>query len=108
MMASLAMTPMNSVKVNLPGSAAGEQTTEARVILTMTKEGDIYLNRKRIQLGQVTPLLQDKVAANPETLVIINADTDLRYGRTVDLISAARLANPKYVQLATKPNPNFR
>jgi biopolymer transport protein ExbD len=108
MMASLAMTPMNSMKVNLPGAATGDQTSVARVILTMTLKGDIFLNRRHISMNEVTPLLQDKIAANPETQVVINADTDLLFGQTVALMSAAYSAHPKYLQVATKPNPNFR
>jgi biopolymer transport protein ExbD len=108
MMASLAMTPMNSLKVNLPGAASGEQTNAARVILTMTIKGDIFLNRRKVSLNEVTPLLQDKIAANPETQVVINADKNLLHGQVITLFDAAHLAHPKYIQLATKPNPNFR
>jgi biopolymer transport protein ExbD len=108
MMASLAMTPMSSLKVNLPRASSGEKTDAARVLLTMTRDGEIYMNRKRLTLDQVAPLLQDKIAANPETQVIVNADKSLSYGQVVALMDAAKQANPKLMWVATEPNANVR
>ena len=108
MMASLAMTPMSSLKVSLPKASAGEKANAARVILTMTDRGAIYLNQKPVSLSQVTPLVKERVAANPEVQVIINADKRLRYDRVVALLDAAKRANPKSLQLATAPNPSIK
>jgi biopolymer transport protein ExbD len=108
MMASLAMTPMAGMKVNLPKASSGEKSNAARVILTMTDRGVIYLNRKRVSMEQVTPVLQDKIAANPETQVIVNADRSLRHGQVIALMDAAKRANPKVMAVATDPNPNVR
>lgn len=108
MMASLAMTPMTGMKVNLPKASAGEKSNAARVLLTMTEQGEIYLNRKPVSLDQVTPLLQDKIVANPETQVIVNADRNLQHGQVIALMDAAKRANPKVMAVATDPNPNVR
>jgi biopolymer transport protein ExbD len=108
MMASLAMTPMAGMKVNLPKASSGEKTTSARVLLTMTERGEIYLNRKPVSLEQVTPLIRDRVAANPETQVIVNADRSLRHAQVIALMDAAKRANPKVMAVATEPNPNVR
>lgn len=108
MMASLAMTPMAGMKVNLPKAASGEKSNAARVILTMTGGGAIYLNKKPVALEQVTPLLRERVAANPETQVIVNADRALRHGQVIALMDAAKRANPRVMAVATDPNPEVR
>lgn len=108
MMASLAMTPMAGMKVNLPKASSGEKTNAARVLLTMTDRGEIFLNRKPVRLEEVTPLLRDRIAANPETQVIVNADRSLQHGQVIALMDAAKRANPKVMAVATDPNPNVR
>ena len=108
MMASLAMTPMAGMKVNLPKASSGVKTNAARVLLTMTDRGEIFLNRKPVRLEEVTPLLRDRIAANPETQVIVNADRSLRHGQVIALMDAAKRANPKVMAVATDPNPNVR
>jgi biopolymer transport protein ExbD len=108
MMASLAMTPMTGMKVNLPRADTGVRTNEARALITMTDRGDIYLDKQPVALEQVTPLLQARIAANPDTLVIVNADKTLQYDRVIALMDAAKRAAPKQLALATEPNPDIR
>ncbi len=108
MMASLAMTPFNSMKVALPSAASSEKENAARALLTMTARGEIYLNRRRITLDEVTAQVKERIAANPETQVILNADKRLRYEQVVALLDAAKQARPKSLQLATAPNPAMR
>ncbi|MBW3623308.1 MAG: biopolymer transporter ExbD [Armatimonadetes bacterium] len=103
MMASLAMTPLSSMKVNLPRAAAGEKTSHARVILTLTNRGEVYVNRQRVTLDQVTSVLRERIAANPEMQVVVNADRSLRYDQVIALMDAAKRANPRYMVLATNP-----
>jgi biopolymer transport protein ExbD len=108
MMASLAMTPMAGMKVALPKASSGEKSSAARVILTMTAGGDLYLNKRRVTLAEVTPALRERIAANPETQVIVNADRRLRHGQVIALMDAAKRARPKVLAVATDPNPDVR
>ena len=100
--------PMTGMKVNLPKAASGEKSNAARVMLTMDAAGTIYLNRQVVRLEEVTARLRERIAANPEAQVIVNADRTLRHGQVVALMDAARRANPKVMAVATEPNPEIR
>ncbi|MGC8834683.1 MAG: ExbD/TolR family protein [Armatimonadota bacterium] len=108
MIASLAMTTMTGIKVALPKASTGEKTAQARVILTMTADGDIYLKKRRIGMAEVATALRREVEANPRVQVIINADKSLRYGKVVALIDEAKRANPSVLSIATEPDVKVR
>jgi biopolymer transport protein ExbD len=108
MIASLAMTTMTGIKVALPKASTGEKTVQARVILTMTSNGNIYLKKRRIQMSEVAAALRREVEANPRVQVIINADKSLRYGKVVALIDEAKRANPSVLSIATEPDVKVR
>ena len=48
MIASLAMTTMTGIKVALPKASTGEKSSQARVILTMTGNGHVYLKTNSV------------------------------------------------------------
>jgi biopolymer transport protein ExbD len=108
MIASLAMTTMTGIKVALPKASTGEKSSQARVILTMTGNGHVYLKKQRVQMADVARLLRREVEANPQTQVIINADKSLQYGKVVGLIDEAKRANPAVLSIATEPNVSVR
>lgn len=108
MIASLAMTTMTGIKVALPKASTGEKTAQARVILTMTANGRIYLKKQPIQLSEVAAALRREVEANPKVQVIINADKSLRYGKVIGLIDEAKRANPAVLSIATEPDVKVR
>lgn len=108
MIASLAMTTMTGIKVALPKASTGEKTAQARVILTMTANGRIYLKKQPIQLSEVAVALRREVEANPKVQVIINADKSLRYGKVIGLIDEAKRANPAVLSIATEPDVKVR
>jgi biopolymer transport protein ExbD len=96
MMASLAMTVHGGIPVNLPKAARAE-AARAPVSVSISREGVIYLEREPVAR------LQARARTEPDLAVVIEADTDVRHGRVVDVMDAARLAGVGKLAIAVTP-----
>lgn len=102
MMASLSMTVHGGIPVNLPQAAKAE-AARAPVSISISREGVIYLEREAIEPAQLTARLQERARTEPDVGVVIEADTDARHGRVVDVMDAARLAGIGKMAIAVTP-----
>ena len=103
MIASLSMVPMSAHKVDLPTSETASLKPQEKVVVTISKEGDYYVDRDRVAENQIKPLVAARVSENPAVAVIINCDKDQRldkFQRAFDLI---KQANAGTVMIATAP-----
>ncbi len=103
MIASLSMVPMSAHKVNLPASDTATLKPQEKVVVTISKEGDYYVDRQRVTEDQIKPLVAAKVNDDPTIAVIINCDKDQpidHFQRAFELI---KQANPANVMVATDP-----
>jgi len=105
MMASLQMIQLNSHKVQLPESAQARLSPDEsrKVVVSVSKEGEYYVDQARVRENQILPLLSASVEKNPAVTVIINCDRAQQVGkfsRVFDLIKQSNAAN---VMVATTP-----
>jgi biopolymer transport protein ExbD len=103
MIASLSMVPMSAHKVDLPSSETASLKPQEKIVVTISKEGDYYVDRERVVESQIKPLVAARVSENPSVAVIINCDKDQRldkFQRAFDLI---KQANAGTVMIATAP-----
>jgi biopolymer transport protein ExbD len=107
MMASLAMTVHGGIPVNLPKAARAE-AAKTPVSVSISREGVIYLEREPLEPAQLTARLQARAGAEPDLAVVIEADTDVRHGRVVDVMDAARLAGVGKLAIAVTPRESAR
>src|ERR1700749_1276735 len=73
MVESLAMTKINSLPVVLPKTASSPESIKQNVILTIKKEGVIYLNKTPVELENLGQLLSYEMHDNPQDVVVVNA-----------------------------------
>ena len=107
MMASLAMTVHGGIPVNLPRAARAE-AARGPVSVSILRDGTIYLEREVVEPAQLNARLQARARTEPELSVVIEADTDVRHGRVVDVMDAARLAGVGKLAIAVTPRETRR
>jgi biopolymer transport protein ExbD len=107
MMASLAMTVHGGIPVNLPKAARAE-ASRAPVSVSVSRDGQIYLEREPIDPAQLSARLQARARTEPELAVVIEADTEVLHGRVVDVMDAARLAGVGKLAIAVSPRETRR
>jgi biopolymer transport protein ExbD len=102
MIATLSMSKMQGLPVNLPRAATAEREIRENVTLTLTQEGRLYYNKEEIVLAQLSPFLKSDLKDNPKILVIINADTDVLHGRVVEVMDEVKALGASRLAIATK------
>ena len=72
---------------------------EDATMVTITRLGDIYINRNPVGPNQVVERLVERIALKPELPLFIKADVAVLYGTVVDLVSKAREAGVEQIGL---------
>lgn len=104
MMSSLSMAIYRGMPVNLPKAASGQQALQENASLTVTKEGQFYLNKQPVLLETLSDSLKSLLARNPDLVIIINADEGVPHGRVVEAMDAARQVGVSRMAIAVKPS----
>jgi len=103
MMASLAMTTMKGIPVNLPASASASDRSPVRTVVTVTSNGTFYVDKLRVSFDQIRPFLEDRLRDNPRIVVVINCDKSQRWEKGIEVIDEAKKAGAENLTIATEP-----
>jgi biopolymer transport protein ExbD len=104
MISTLSMTVNRGLPVNLPTSATSQKDLRENLNLTLTEDGGLFLNREPITLQELSPRVKTALAAEPELMVIINADGEVRYNTVVNVMDELRLSGISRLAIAVKPD----
>ncbi len=72
---------------------------EDATMVTVTRQGGVYINRDAIPPNLIVERLVERVALKPELPLFIKADVAVSYGTVVDLVSKAREAGVEQIGL---------
>ncbi len=81
-----------SIKVDLPKAASGTEQVRTTLALTLTKDGQLYLNGDRSDEGKVLKQISDELPKNPDLQAIIAADKIVPHGSVVHIIDLVKRA----------------
>ena len=72
---------------------------EDATMVTVTRQGGVYINRDVVPPNLIVEKLVERVALKPELPLFIKADVAVLYGTVVDLVSKAREAGVEQIGL---------
>ena len=103
-MVSLSMVKNQGVLVHLPGAQTGARQTQGSdyTAITVTESGQIYFNKKLVDLPQLQSELQALKKRNPDPTVLLNGDDKAALGKAVSVLDEARKVGIKKVAIVTK------
>ncbi len=81
-----------TIKIDLPKAASGSEQAKTTLALTLSKDGDLYLNGEKSDEGAVTRYIGGELPKNPDLQAIIAADKVVPHGsvvRVIDLVKRA-------------------
>ena len=91
------------IKVNLPESTAKSISEKKEpVTVTIKKNGDIFLQKKKIKKNELIKKLYEFKKLNDDLKIYIRGDKDLNYGQVINLMGTINKAGFKKVALVTK------
>jgi biopolymer transport protein ExbD len=108
MISTLSMTINRGLPVNLPTAASSQKDLRENLNLTVMQDGTIFLNKELITLQDLGPRVKTALAAEPELMVILNADGDVRHQSVVEAMDELRLAGVARLAIAVKPDRKAR
>ena len=92
------------VQVNLPQAKANAIAgTEAPLIVTVAKNGKIYLNDNAVSLAELGQKLRAIKKLQADKQVYLRADQDVRYGAVMKTIAEIKQAGIEKLGMVTRP-----
>jgi biopolymer transport protein ExbD len=102
MVSSLAMTKINSMPVALPKTSSSPEAIKQDIILTIKKDGSIFINKSPTNLEGLATQLAYEMHDSPQDTVVVNADEGSNYGLVVQVMDKARQIGVRKFALATE------
>ncbi|WP_308592533.1 biopolymer transporter ExbD [uncultured Megasphaera sp.] len=102
MMTSLSMVDLHSLGVQLPFAQAVQQEPQAQFVVTIKKDGSLWLNGKVIEKGELLASAKDQQAGNSNFSVVLCADRDIDYGQVADVLDSFKKAGITHLGLAAE------
>lgn len=102
MIATLSMTVMRGMQVNLPKADSSRSDIKENISITLTKDDRLYFNKQEIQRAELPALLLAEASKNPDILVMVNADEEVSHGNVVALMDEIKATGITRLAIATK------
>jgi len=97
------------VEVNLPKTKANAMSgSDEPLAITVDAEGSIFLQETPVELDILVPRLQAITGANPDARIFIRGDSDINYGRVMQVMGIINAAGYRKVGMVTAaPSATF-
>ena len=91
------------VDVNLPKTSGKPTTVEERMVLTLSKDHNVYLNEKLIPMASLEQTLIDLFKSRQDKTIYLRADQALQYGFVVETMDRVRRSGIEKLGMVTEP-----
>ena len=90
------------IDVSRPDAATAERKERGNILVAITENGQIWINKRQIDPRAVRANIERMHAENPQGSVVIQADENSKSGLIVQVMDAARLAGVYEVSIAAE------
>ena len=102
-MSTLFLTRQEGLPVNLPRASTSQQSqVPTRITVTIDSQAQVSLNKKPTTIDALTEQVRGLVGANPEAVVVINADKGVEHGQVVAVMDKVRQIKGARLAIATQ------
>jgi biopolymer transport protein ExbD len=99
----LTTASVQGVKVNAPRTLAGSSLAKPQIrAITITADGQMFLDAYPVDLAQLGQRLADYKAANPALPVVLKADARTQYRQVNDVLELAKKLDINEIGLVTQ------
>jgi biopolymer transport protein TolR len=94
----------SGVEVAIPKTRTVNQLTEERMVVTIDREQNVFLQDKPVNVNQLPALLRAGASANPAKRVIyLRADERVPFGAFASVMDAVKQAGITNISIVTQP-----
>jgi|GEM_PF-87972 len=93
-----------TLEVDLPGAANSDPNLETndRVTITVSRDGEVFLNQTPIALPDLQDRLTSALAQDPKRPIVVRADQQSAFARFVSVLDAAKGAGATQIMIETR------
>ncbi len=92
------------VEIERPSARSAVTQQQANIMIAVTTNGEVWVDRQRVDPRSVRGHVERLHAENPEGAVVILADDSSRTGLVIEVLDQARLAGVENVAVAATPD----
>ena len=87
----------------LPGQQSDNVKVKRKNILVIKAHANnsITIDKEPVALGEIKPLIQERLANNDKLVIVIETHPDAEYGLMVDILDELKLAQARTISLKT-------
>ena len=101
MISMLTMVVQKSVPIQLPQAVASKVDLQRKIPITVTSNGQIYVEAQPVTLDQMIRYLQAEKAKGDDMVVILRGDAKAEYGTFVTVLDTLKQMGIVKVSIAT-------
>jgi biopolymer transport protein ExbD len=90
------------VSVNSPTAQTSESQTQANIFIAITADGEVWIDKRKVDVLTVRSIVSRLHAQNPEGSVVIQADKKASAEQLMKVMDQARLAGISNIAIAAK------
>jgi biopolymer transport protein TolR len=91
------------IDVNLPRTSSRPTAVEERLVLTLTRDGALFLNERRLTPAGLEAALREAFQHRTDRTLYLKADAGLPYGTVVETMDRVRRAGIERLGMVTEP-----
>ena len=90
------------IDVSRPSAKTAEQKSQGNVLIAIRSNGEIWIDKRQVDIRSVRASVERLRAANPEGSVVIIADKASETGRFVEVMDQVKLAGVENISIAAQ------
>ena len=90
------------VTVEKERASYAEQKTKASILVAITDNDEIWINKRQVELKSVRTVIERLQAENPQGQIVVQADKEAKSGITLDVVDAIKNAGVEDISLAAE------
>jgi biopolymer transport protein ExbD len=91
------------IEVNRPTAQTAERKEHASILIAIAPNGEIWIDRRAVDVRSVRAVIERLRAENPEGAVVIQGDREAQIGLLVQVMDQVRKAGVSNVSIAATP-----
>ncbi len=102
-LSSLFLSRTQGLPVNLPqAKSTTQQKTSARATITINDKTEVFLNKQKIGISEVSDRIKNLLEPNQDLIVVLNADRTVQHGDVIQIMDQLRQIPRVKIAIATK------
>ena len=90
------------IKVDLPKGDSKEVKTKQEMVVTVTKNYEIFFNSFPVKQKELTATVKKEMGERDDIPVYIRADETINYGKVIEIVDELKRSGVRYVAMSTR------